>query len=96
MHPGDRVRIVTETARSVLEGRIDPALAVETLTIQREQIGDKLRSDRLDVTQAEAAEVATTLRRLGEQIADTASGLADPAEHLAIAEVLGALAQSLR
>ena len=24
MHPGERVRIITETARAVLDGRLDP------------------------------------------------------------------------
>lgn len=96
MHPAQRLRIVTETARAVLEDRLDPDIGAETLRIQRDQIGDRLRSDRLDVTQAEAAEVATTLRRLGEQVSDHASGLADPSSHLEIAEVLGSLAQSLR
>lgn len=96
MHPAQRLRIVTETARAVLEERLDPDVGAETMRMQLAQIGDRLRSDRIDVTQAEAAEVATTLRRLGEQITDRASGLADPAAHLAIAEVLGTLAQSLR
>jgi hypothetical protein len=96
VHPIERLRIVTATARAVLEGRLDPSEAAVALEMQREQIADRLRSDRLDVTQTEAREVATTLRRLGEQITDQARGIADPEPHLAIAEALGQLAQSLR
>ena len=70
MHPGERVRIVVETARAVLDGRLDAEAGVQTLLIQEEQIGPHLRSDRIDVTQSEADSVALTLRRLGEQIAD--------------------------
>jgi hypothetical protein len=96
VHPAERLRIVVETGRAVLDGRLDPAEAAATLELQREQIGDRLRADRLDVTQNEAREVATTLRRLGEQISDRGRGLPDASAHLAIAEALGALAQSLR
>src|SRR4051812_12354776 len=76
--PAERVRIVTETARAVLEGRLDPEMGAGTLALQQEQIGDHLRGDRIDVTRFEMEEVATTLRRLGEQISDRASGLSDP------------------
>ena len=37
MHPRERVRIVTETARAVLEERLDPALGAQTLALQQEQ-----------------------------------------------------------
>jgi hypothetical protein len=88
--------MASETARAVLDGRIDAVEGARTLEVQQRQIGDRLRSDRIDVTQAEADEVALTLRRLAEQVADRASGEADPTAHLAIAQALGALAATLR
>ncbi len=96
MHPSERVRIVTETARAVLEERLDAATGAQTLTMQQEQIGARLRSDRIDVTQAEADTVALTLRRLAEQVSDRASALPDPLAHQEMARILGELAQTLR
>lgn len=96
MHPGQRLRIVTETARAVLDGRLDAETGAATLGMQQHQIVDRLRSDRIDITQAEADEVALTLRRLAEQVSDRVGG-ADEVEHRAeIARILGELAQSLR
>lgn len=96
MHPGERVRIVTETARAVLEERLDPGVGAQTLALQQEQIAARLRSDRIDVTQAEADTVALTLRRLGEQVADRASAQPDPEPYVTMARTLGELAQTLR
>lgn len=96
MHPGERVRIVTETARAVLEERLDPATGAQTLAMQQGQIAGRLRSDRIDVTQAEADTVALTLRRLAEQVADRASALAEPEPYVEMARTLGELAQTLR
>jgi len=96
MHPRERVRIVTETARAVLEDRLDPARGVQTLTLQQEQIGNRLRSDRIDVTQAEADAVALTLRRLAEQVSDHASVQSDPEPSVEMARILGEIAQTLR
>lgn len=96
MHPSERVRIVTETARAVLEDRLDPATGARTLAIQQEQIAGRLRSDRIDVTQAEADTVALTLRRLAEQVTDRADALADPESSGEMARILGELAQTLR
>lgn len=96
MHPSERVRIVTETARAVLEGRLEAATGAQTLALQQEQIGARLRSDRIDVTQAEADAVALTLRRLGEQVSDRAATGEDPAPNLEMARILGELAQTLR
>ncbi len=95
MHPSERVRIVTETARAVLEHRLTPALGAQALTLQQEQITRFLRSDRIDVTRAEADVVALTLRRLAEQIADRSPTDPDPA-FTEMARILGELAQSLR
>ncbi|MEQ1787749.1 MAG: hypothetical protein ABL966_11895 [Acidimicrobiales bacterium] len=95
MHPGERVRIVTETARAVLEDRLDAVTGAQTLALQQTQIGTRLRSDRIDVTQAEADAVALTLRRLAEQVSDLAAK-ADPAANLEMARILGELAQTLR
>ena len=52
MNPAERVRIITETARAVLDGRLDAVTGATTLTLQEQQIAPHLRSDRIDVTQA--------------------------------------------
>ncbi len=96
MHPSERVRIVTETARAVLEDRLAAEVGAKTLAMQQVQIGDRLRSDRIDVTQAEADEVALTLRRLAEQVSDQALTGEDAAPRAEVARILGELAQTLR
>jgi len=96
MHPSERVRIVTETARAVLEDRLDASTGAKTLALQQEQIGSRLRSDRIDVTQAEADTVALTLRRLAEQVSDLASARSDTEPNVEMARILGELAQTLR
>ena len=96
MHPSERVRIVTETARAVLEDRLDAEVGAKTLALQQSQIGDRLRSDRIDVTQAEADQVALTLRRLAEQVSDQAVTADDAAPRAEVARILGELAQTLR
>ena len=96
MHPGERVRIVTETARAVLEDRLDSATGARTLALQQQQIVVRLRADRIDVTQAEADTVALTLRRLAEQVTDRAEALNDPEASGEMARILGELAQALR
>lgn len=96
MHPSERVRIVVETARAVLDGRLDAASGARTLAMQQEQIGGRLRSDRIDVTQAEADAVALTLRRLAEQVSDRSHGAQEVDATTEMARVLGELAQSLR
>jgi hypothetical protein len=96
VHPGERVRIVTETARAVLDGRLAPAAGAQTLALQQEQIAGGLRSDRIDVTQAEADSVALTLRRLAEQVGDRTYAGEDADASAEMARVLGELAQTLR
>jgi hypothetical protein len=96
VHPSERVRIVTETARAVLEDRLDPASGVQTLAMQQAQIGNRLRVDRIDVTQAEADAVALTLRRLAEQVSDHASPEPDADAFVEMARILGEIAQTLR
>ncbi|MCB0986640.1 MAG: hypothetical protein H6519_06350 [Microthrixaceae bacterium] len=96
MNPAERVRIVTETARAVLEGRLDAVVGAQTLAIQETQIAPHLRGDRIDVTQAEADTVALTLRRLGEQVSDLSPTKHDPEATLEMARILGELAQTLR
>jgi hypothetical protein len=96
VHPNERVRIVTETARAVLEDRLDAEVGAKTLALQQLQIGDRLRSDRIDVTQAEADQVALTLRRLAEQVSDQALTGDDAAPRAEVARILGELAQTLR
>ena len=95
MHPSERVRIVTETARAVLEDRLSAEAGAQTLVLQQRQIGDRLRRDRIDVTQAEADTVALTLRRLAEQVGDKAPPSA-PEASVEMARILGELAQTLR
>jgi hypothetical protein len=99
MHPEERVKMVIETARAVLDERLAPDEAATAICLQAEQITPLLRGDRLDVTQAEASDVATRLRMLAEQVNDRAAGLPDPethAAHLTIAETIGEMSQSLR
>lgn len=96
MHPVDRVRFATETARAVLEERLDPQEAAAALRLQVEQLVPQLRSDRDSVTRHECEAVATTLRLLGEQINDQAAERGDFEAHIAIAELLGQLGQVLR
>lgn len=96
MHPSERVRIVTETARAVLEDRLDAEIGAQTLALQQAQIGDRLRSDRIDVTQAEADAVALTLRRLAEQVGDRTVSGEDAGPRTEMARILGELAQTLR
>jgi hypothetical protein len=96
VHPRERVRIVTETARAVLEDRLDAVTGAQTLALQQEQIEARLRADRIDVTQAEADAVALTLRRLAEQVADHSSDQGDPEPSVEIARILGEIAQTLR
>lgn len=96
MHPADRVRFAVETAKALLEDRLDPAEAAAALGLQVGQTVPQLRSDRDSVTRHECETVATTLRLLAEQVVDRASGRPDPEDHLAVAEALGVLAQALR
>lgn len=95
MNPAERVRIVTQTARAVLRNELEPEVGAQVLALQREQIGDLLRSDRNDVTRSEAETVALTLRRLGEQISDAGRGT-DGTNFQDMAEHLGAMSQMLR
>jgi hypothetical protein len=96
VHPAERTRIVIETARAVLEGRLEAGHGAQTLALQEEQIAAHLRSDRIDVTQSEADAAALTLRRLGEQISDLPSTEHDPEALVEMARILGTLAQTLR
>lgn len=96
MHPSDRVRFATQTARAVLEDRLDPEEAAAALALQVEQSLPLLRSDRDAVTRSECDTVATTLRLLGEQINDRSAEQGSPEAHLSIAEMLGRLSQALR
>jgi hypothetical protein len=99
VNPGDRVKFVVETAKAVLDDRLPADEAAAALGLQAEQITPMLRGDRIDVTQAEADDVATKLRLLAEQVNDRAAGLPDPetaAAHLSIAETIGEMSQALR
>jgi hypothetical protein len=96
MHPSERVRFVTETARAVIAGRLDPAEGAAAVELQAEQIAHRLRGDRNGVTRSEAESVATQLRVLAEQVNDHAADGGQPEAHIAIATAIGTLAQTLR
>jgi hypothetical protein len=96
MHPADRVRFAMETARAVLEDRLDPDEGAAAVTMQAEQVTPLLRSDRDSVTRSECETVATQLRLLAEQVTDRASGQADTSDYTLIAKALGEMAQVLR
>ncbi|MGQ0434109.1 MAG: hypothetical protein ACT452_17105 [Microthrixaceae bacterium] len=87
---------MTETARAVLEDRLDASTGARTLAMQQQQVVVRLRSDRIDVTQAEADAVALTLRRLAEQVADRAAATTEVEASTEMARILGELAQALR
>lgn len=96
MNPADRVRFVTETARAVLAGRLDPDEGAAAVELQAEQLLPLLRSDRNDVTRSEAESVANQLRLLAEQIADRADGSVEDDPCGSMAAAIGTLAQALR
>jgi hypothetical protein len=96
MNPAERVRFSIETARAVLDDRLDPMEGARAVSLQAEQITPLLRSDRNSVTRSECESVATQLRLLAEQVTDKASGLSEPDAHLAIARSLGEMGQALR
>ena len=99
MNPAERVRFVVETAKAVLDDRIEADEAATAISLQAEQITPLLRGDRLDVTSAEATDVADRLRLLAEQVNDRSTGQSGPytAEaHRAIAEAIGEMSQPLR
>lgn len=96
MHPRDRVRIVIATAHAVIEGRLEPESGVATLQLQQSQIASHLRGDRIDVTQREADDVALSLRRLAEQVSECDPPPDGPDDLVAMARILGELAQTLR
>ena len=96
MNPRERVRIVTETARAVLGGRLDAAEGAVALQLQEQQIAPHLRSDRIDVTQREAESVALELRLLAEQVSEVQDEDQDPEALVEMARIIGQLAQVLR
>jgi hypothetical protein len=96
VHPSDRVKFPVETAKAVLEHRLDATEAAAAMELQVEQLLPQLRHDRDMVTRSECETVATTLRLLGEQVNDRASADGESEAHLAIAKMLGQMAQSLR
>lgn len=96
MNPRERVRIVTETARAVLEGRLDAAAGAQALQLQEEQVAPHLRGDRIDVTQREAESVALELRLLAEQVSEVRDEDQDRDALVEMARILGQLAQVLR
>lgn len=96
MEPASRVAWVVETARAVIEGRLDPAEGAASIKAQQSQLLGLLRSDRDSVTRRESEAVANRLRLLAEQVSDSASDRPDNGDHHDISRVLGELARSLR
>jgi hypothetical protein len=96
VHPETRLKFVMETARAVLDERLDPDQAATAVVLQAMQITPHLRDDRVSLTQRECDSVATRLRMLAEQVNDRGSGLEDPSAYVAIAESIGVMAQALR
>jgi hypothetical protein len=96
VHPEQRIRFVTETARAVLGERLDATEGAAAVEMQAAQLTPLLRSDRNEVTRSEAESVATQLRLLAEQVNDRASGRPDNEAYLAMASAMGTLAQALR
>ena len=95
-HPSERVAWMVETARAVIEGRVDVGAAAESANLQVDQLADLLRSDRNTVPQRESDAVATRLRLYAEQVSDLAVESGRPDDYQALAEALGRLAQVLR
>lgn len=96
-HPSDRVSWIIETARAVIDGRVDVAEAARAAEVQADQLADLLRSDRNSVPQRESDAVATRLRLFAEQVSDLAASSPErAASHEALAAALGQLAQVLR
>jgi hypothetical protein len=101
VNPADRVKFVVETAKAVLEGRLDVAEGAAAVQLQAEQLVPLLRGDRDSVTRSECESVATNLRLLAEQINDRGrvglrSGATQIDDHEAMARAIGEMAQALR
>lgn len=96
MEPASRVAWVVETAKAVIEGRLDPAQGAASIKAQQVQLVGLLRSDRDSVTRRESEAVANRLRLLAEQVSDSASDRPNNTDHHDISRVLGELARSLR
>lgn len=101
MNPADRVKFVVETAKAVLDGRLDVDQGAAAVQLQAEQLVPLLRGDRDSVTRSECESVATNLRMLAEQINDRGrNGLrSDPTQIddcEAMARAIGEMAQALR
>ena len=96
MQPDERVRWAVETAKAVLQGRMAAGEGAQAVRLQTAQTATLLRRDRDAVTRREAEAVATTLRLLAEQVADSAEDSDDSADRLELASALGQLAQALR
>ena len=86
-----------ETAKAVIDGRVDVADAARAAEVQADQLTELLRSDRNSVPQRESDAVATRLRLYAEQVSDLAASAPErAASHEALAAALGRLAQVLR
>jgi hypothetical protein len=96
-HPAERVAWMIETAKAVIEGRVDVGDAARAAEVQFDQLAELLRSDRNSVPQRESDAVATRLRLYAEQVSDMTSSAPERAvEHEALAGALARLAQVLR
>jgi hypothetical protein len=102
VNPADRVTFVVETAKAVLDDRLEVADGATAVQLQAEQLIPLLRTDRDSVTRSECESVATNLRMLAEQVNDLgrrerAGGQADDADpYETMARTIGEMAQALR
>jgi hypothetical protein len=88
---------MVETAKAVIDGRVDVREAARAAEVHFDQLAELLRSDRNSVPQRESDAVATRLRLYAEQVSDLASASPDrAAEHEALAGALARLARVLR
>jgi hypothetical protein len=96
IEPASRVTWVVETAKAVIQGRLDASDGAAAVQAQQAQLVRLLRQDRDSVTRRESDAVATRLALLAEQVGDAASANPDNEAHHVIARVLSELARSLR
>jgi hypothetical protein len=101
VNPAERVTFVVQTAKAVLDERLDIGQGAAAVQLQAEQLVPLLRGDRDSVTRSECETVATNLRMLAEQINDRGRSdvPTDPDEldaYQVMARAIGEMAQALR
>ena len=97
MHPAERVRIVTETARAVLESRLDPATGAQTLAhpADPDRCPAPQRPHRRDAGGGRCGG-AHPAAAGGAGLRPRLRPRPDPDSNVEMARILGELAQTLR